>query len=45
MMVDTHCWDLAEHFLPAAASEEQKRELAEHIQYQVELWLEGKGIE
>ena len=39
MLVDQKCFDLAEHFLNAGATDAMKQELAEWIQWQVELWL------
>lgn len=36
---DPQCYDLAEYFLPAAATKKQKSELAQHIQDAVEDWL------
>lgn len=38
-MFDPKCYELAEHFLPADASEERKRELAQDIQDYIELML------
>lgn len=39
MLVDTKCYDLAEHFLNSDATDKMKTELAEWIQWHVELWL------
>ena len=39
MLVDTKCYDLAEHFLTSHATDQMKQELAEWIQHHVELWL------
>ena len=42
---DPACRELAEHFLPDGAPEEVKRELAQHIQDQIELWLVGEEFD
>jgi hypothetical protein len=39
ILVDQKCYDLAEHFLNDLASPAAKQDLAEWVQYQVELWL------
>ena len=39
-LVDPKSWDLAEHFLPANATESDKQSLAADIQTAVENWFE-----
>lgn len=39
MNIDVQSYNLAVHFLPDDASEKWKNDLAEHIQYNVEMWL------
>lgn len=39
MMVDPKSYELAEHFLNSDATDAMKQELAEWIQWQVDLWL------
>lgn len=39
MLVDPKSYELAEHFLNSDATEAMKQELAEWIQWWVELWL------
>lgn len=41
---DPKCYELAEYFLPASASEERKSELAGWIQYHIELFLVGDKL-
>lgn len=38
-LIDPKCYELAEHFLNTGSPDEMKWELAEWIQWQVELWL------
>ena len=38
---DSKCEDLAKHFLHKGASENLVRELAEHIQDEVEFWFDS----
>lgn len=40
---DPQCRDLAEYFLPKAASERLKVELAQHIQDAIEDWIRGES--
>lgn len=44
-MFDTKCLELAEHFLPDQASPRLKTALAQHIQDEVEDWLETEANE
>lgn len=39
MLIDPKSYELAEHFLNSDATDAMKHELAEWIQWQVELWL------
>ena len=39
MLIDPKSYELAEHFLNDDAPDAMKQELAEWIQWQVELWL------
>jgi hypothetical protein len=39
MPVDQKCYDLADHFLNSDATDAMTRELAEWIQWHIELWL------
>ena len=42
MAFDPKCYELSEHFLPSSASERLKDSLAQHIQDEIESWLESK---
>lgn len=42
MPYDPKCEELAEHFLPADQPIAKREELAQWIQDQIELWLEGE---
>jgi hypothetical protein len=39
MLIDPKIYEIAEHFLNPGATDAMKQDLAEWIQWQVELWL------
>lgn len=43
-MHDPKCRELSEHFLPTMASERLKRELAQHIQDEIESWMQYEAV-
>ena len=45
MSYDPKSYELAEHFLPSAASDRLKSELAQEIQTRIEDWLEYEAAE
>ncbi len=42
---DPKCFYLAEEFLPVGTSDNLKQELAQHIQNEIESWLEDQAAE
>jgi len=45
ILYDTKCFELAEHFMPEDAPMALKDRLAQHIQQQIEEWLQAEGVE
>jgi hypothetical protein len=43
MAYDPKCQELAEYFLPSMASERLRSELAQHIQDEIEVWMESES--